>query len=101
MMIISGPKWWPLIGNGFLLRDLSKKLNGQHWALSKLGEDYKTPVLGLKLGREFVVVGLTPEAIRAILTRDVFTGRPQSFFMKLRCFGKRQGTIIIISFALL
>ncbi|KAK6629193.1 hypothetical protein RUM43_003010 [Polyplax serrata] len=91
MCICRGPKWWPFLGNGFILRELSKNLKGQHLALSKLGKDFNTSVLGLKLGRDLVVVGLSAEVIRAILTRDVFTGRPLSFFMKLRCFGKRQG----------
>ncbi|KAL0279767.1 UNVERIFIED_CONTAM: hypothetical protein PYX00_001254 [Menopon gallinae] len=86
-----GPGWWPFVGNGFMLRKLARKLNGQHLALSKLAKDYGTSLLGLKLGGEYVVVGFTPSVVKEIMSRDEFIGRPDSFFLRLRCFGNREG----------
>lgn len=89
----TGPTWWPVIGNTSLLRNLSRKLKGQHLALSQLAHDYDTSVLGLKLGRDLVVVVFTAPLVREILSREDFLGRPDTFFIRLRSFGKRQGTV--------
>lgn len=86
-----GPKWWPFIGNTSLLRNLSKKLKGQHLALSKLAQEYNTSVLGLKLGKDLVVVVFTAPVVKEVLTRDEFIGRPDTYFLRLRCFGSRRG----------
>lgn len=60
----------PFIGNSWDLRKLSIKLGGQHKALEKMCEDYDSPVIGLKLGREFVIYARTYEIIKEIHSRD-------------------------------
>lgn len=52
-------------------------------------KEYDSPVLGLKLGSEYVVVALTYPIVRAVHTGDEFDGRPNNFFIRLRTMGSR------------
>lgn len=51
-------------------------------------------VVGLKLGRVLVVTTFGPEAVKEVLSREEFNGRPDGFFFRLRTFGKRLGNTI-------
>lgn len=47
--------------------------------------------MGLKLGRNKVVCVFGAEAVKEILNREEFDGRPDGFFFRMRTFGKRLG----------
>lgn len=47
--------------------------------------------MGLRLGRNLVVTVSGVDAVKEVLTRDEFDGRPDGFFFRLRTFGKRLG----------
>ncbi|KAG4071874.1 hypothetical protein HA402_006035 [Bradysia odoriphaga] len=66
-------------------------LGGQHLVFEKWMKDYKSPVIGLKLGGEYCVVALTYPMVRAIHTGDEYDGRPDNFFLRLRTMGTRLG----------
>lgn len=102
-----GPPCFPIVGNMPQVKHLSKILDGQHLAFMKLAKDFNTGVLGLKLGHHQVVVVLSTSTIKQVLTEEEFEGRPEDFFMKLRCFGAKRGRhnkkiaswiVILISF---
>lgn len=93
---VLGPRGVPVLGNTPELRKLAKSLQGQHKAFSHLAQEFNTSVLGLKLGNELVVVALTPPVVREVLTKDEYIGRPDSFFLRLRCFGARRGNQVLI-----
>lgn len=86
-----GPQWLPVMGNMRDLKKLAIKLGGQHLALSKLASLYKTNVVGLKLGGHLTVVVSSYQVVRQVLIGDEFEGRPNSFFIRLRCMGVRRG----------
>ena len=79
----------PFVGNAPLLRKLAKESGGQHKALEKLTEEYSSPVVGLKLGNELVVVAFTSSLVKEIYSRKEFDGRPDNFFLRLRTMGTR------------
>lgn len=79
----------PFFGNTSLVRSLSKNLGGQHKAFEKLSEEYKSPLIGLKLGKDLVVVAFTNDIIKEIHKREEFDGRPDNFFLRLRTMGTR------------
>lgn len=79
------------MGNLPELKKLSKSLGGQHLALAQLAKTYKTNILGLKLGNEYVVTVFSYRIVREVFLREEFEGRPTNFFTKLRCMGKIQG----------
>ncbi|RVE46694.1 hypothetical protein evm_008657 [Chilo suppressalis] len=86
-----GPKWYPFFGCSSLVASMTKKHGSQWKGLSTLAKEYSTEVLGLKLGNEIVVVVYGEKNIRQAFTGKEFEGRPDSFFVKLRCLGKRIG----------
>lgn len=79
------------MGNLPILKKISKQLKGQHLALYYLTKKYNTNILGLKLGNNYVIVVSSLPFVRAILTGEEFEGRPNSFFIRLRCMGTRRG----------
>lgn len=87
--LFTGPNWFPIVGNTSLLRKTARELKGQHLVFEKWMHDYKSPVLGLKLGDEHVVVALTYPMVRAVHTNEEFDGRPDNFFLRLRTMGSR------------
>ncbi|CAG9782107.1 unnamed protein product [Diatraea saccharalis] len=86
-----GPKWYPFIGCTGVVNSMTKSYGSQWKGLSVLANEYCTEVLGLKLGKELVVVVYGEKNIRQAFTDKEFEGRPDSFFAKLRCLGKRIG----------
>lgn len=77
------------MGNSRLLRKLSIAMSGQHYVFEKWMDKYQSPVIGLKLGGEYVVVAMTYPVIREIHTGEQFVGRPDNFFLRLRTMGSK------------
>ncbi|XP_058053553.1 probable cytochrome P450 305a1 [Anopheles bellator] len=86
-----GPAWLPVVGNTPYIRQLARQYGGQHKAFEVLGKSYGSDVIGLKLGREYVVVALNYAAVSEVHRNDVFAGRPDNFFIRLRTMGTRLG----------
>lgn len=86
----SGPNWIPIVGNTSQLRSEAKKVGGQQYLVyEKWMKKYNSPVIGLKLGRELVVVAMTYPIVHEVHTNEVFDGRPDNFFLRLRTMGSR------------
>ncbi|KAK9882833.1 hypothetical protein WA026_023448 [Henosepilachna vigintioctopunctata] len=86
-----GPPWIPIVGHLYTIKNLSRSLGGQHFAFEHLAGQLNTNVIGLKLGNQLTVIVLSYPLVKEILTRDVFEGRPDNFFMRLRTMGTRNG----------
>ncbi|KAF2901223.1 hypothetical protein ILUMI_04967 [Ignelater luminosus] len=86
-----GPIWLPIVGSLPRVQKLSKKLGGLHLSFLELTKEFKTNVLGLKLGNDIVVVISSYPLIREVLTNGNYDGRPDNFFVRLRCYGTRRG----------
>ncbi|KAG5892807.1 hypothetical protein JTB14_007309 [Gonioctena quinquepunctata] len=86
-----GPFPLPIVGNLPKLKKMSKALGGQHLALSKLSEIYKSNVIGLKLGGKRIIAVLSYDLVKTVLTSEEYEGRPDDFFMRLRSMGVRRG----------
>lgn len=79
------------MGNTYQLAKLASAKKGQYMALEELRKRYKSDIIGLKLGREYVVVVFGNDVLKDVFHRDEFQGRPDNFFMRLRTMGKRRG----------
>lgn len=79
------------MGNQLELKREARKLGGQHLVFEQWMEKYKSPVIGLKLGNELVVVAMTQALVREVHWRSVFDGRPDNFFFRLRSMNQRLG----------
>lgn len=73
------------------MRKLTSVKKGQYLALEELRKNYDSDVIGLKLGREYVVVVFGNSLLNDVFHGDEFQGRPDNFFMRLRTMGKRRG----------
>lgn len=78
-----------MVGNTLTLRSESKRIGYQHLVFENWKEKYKSPVIGLKLGSELVVVALTYPIVHEVHTNEAFDGRPDNFFLRLRTMGSR------------
>ncbi|CAH2221176.1 jg27851, partial [Pararge aegeria aegeria] len=85
------PKWYPIFGCSTLVQKYTKLYGSQWKALSQMAKEYSTQVLGIKLGLEPIVVVFGENNIRRVFMEREFEGRPNSFFIRLRCLGKRMG----------
>lgn len=81
------------MGNTYQLAKLAATKNGQYLALEELRQKYNSDIIGLKLGREYVVIVFGNDLLNETFLRDEFQGRPDNFFMRLRTMGKRRGNI--------
>ncbi|KAE8748590.1 Cytochrome P450 CYP305, partial [Frankliniella occidentalis] len=87
-----GPSWLPVVGAYPQLRRLVKKYGFLHDVWRVLAAQYG-PVVGVRLGRNRVVVASGLVAVREVLKHADFDGRPDGFFFRLRCFGERLGIV--------
>uniref|UniRef100_A0A6P7G7I3 Probable cytochrome P450 305a1 isoform X2 n=1 Tax=Diabrotica virgifera virgifera TaxID=50390 RepID=A0A6P7G7I3_DIAVI len=90
-----GPSWYPIVGTVLEVKNLSKKFKGQHLAQQYLSRKYKSDVIGLRNGKENVVVVFNQAAVKAIFKREEFLARPQNFFLYLRNMGLIRGITIV------
>ncbi|XP_053688047.1 methyl farnesoate epoxidase-like [Sabethes cyaneus] len=87
-----GPSWFPLVGSGFYVYKLLKNFSFYHLMWTELARRFG-PIVGLKLGRDQVVIVSGMEAIRELYSKDEFSGRPDGFFFRVRSFDKRLGVV--------
>ncbi|XP_014476510.1 PREDICTED: methyl farnesoate epoxidase-like isoform X2 [Dinoponera quadriceps] len=87
-----GPIWLPLLGCFPIYRWLYTKHRYNYLVFQKLSRTYG-PILGLKLGKQKIVVISTHDLVKQALLKDEFNGRPDGFFFRVRSFGKRKGVV--------
>ncbi|KAF5297438.1 hypothetical protein FQR65_LT01369 [Abscondita terminalis] len=87
-----GPKWLPFVGNYRHFKSILNKVGYHHLVWAELARIYG-PVVCMKLGRILVVTVTGVDAVKEVLTRDEFDGRPDGFFFRMRTFGKRLGIV--------
>ncbi|XP_015519448.1 methyl farnesoate epoxidase [Neodiprion pinetum] len=87
-----GPRWLPFVGCFPRFYRLRSKYGYVHLAMRDLAEKYGS-VLGIKLGKQRIVIVSTHELIRKVLTQEEFNGRPDGFFFRVRAFGERRGVL--------
>jgi len=80
----------PMLGSALHVHRLRKKTGYLYQATAELAKCYG-PVVGLRIGKDRQVVLCGYEAIRDMLSRDEFDGRPQGIFYETRTWGKRRG----------
>ncbi|XP_058066126.1 methyl farnesoate epoxidase-like [Anopheles bellator] len=85
-----GPVWFPLIGCGVTLMRKVRTLGFYHLMWMALCRKYGR-IVGVRVGRDHIIVVSGREAIRAMYAKEQFDGRPDGFFFRMRSFGQRLG----------
>lgn len=88
----TGPTRIPLLGNYLEIRKLRNELGFYHLVWDQLAKRYGQ-VYSVKLGRIEAVVVSGYDAVRQVLSKDDFDGRPDGFFFRFRAFYKRLGEL--------
>ncbi|PSN35367.1 putative cytochrome P450 303a1 [Blattella germanica] len=88
-----GPGWLPILGSALTVHKLRKKTGYLYQATAELAKQYG-PVVGLRVGKDRQVVAFSYEAIKEMLSREEFDGRPQGPFYETRTWGIRRGILL-------
>lgn len=72
-----------------MLREATIKYGSEMAVFEAWQDKYKSPVLGLKFGNQLAIVVLTHEVIHEVHSNEVFDGRPDNYFIRLRSFNSR------------
>lgn len=89
----SGPKWWPILGCALEVARIRQETGYLFKTCSTLCKKYG-PVVGLKIGKDRIVVLNDLESMRAMLTNEDCDGRPIGPIYEARTWGARRGNYL-------
>lgn len=89
-----GPKWLPILGS--LLHVARRRKFSKHFTeiCSEIGAEYNSPLIGLRLGQESLVIVNGGKQLKEFLTSEDLAGRPHAHFHKVRTWGERYGLLL-------
>lgn len=87
-----GPKWFPLIGALPIIKKLHSICGFYHLVWHYLFTKYG-PIVGLRAGRDRLIIVAGRDEIRQFYALDEFNGRPDGFFYRIRSFDQRLGVV--------
>ncbi|KAF4519623.1 hypothetical protein B566_EDAN003790, partial [Ephemera danica] len=87
-----GPTWLPVVGCFSQFSRLYSRLGYYHLVWDELYRIYG-PLVGLKLGRDRLVIVSGLHAIKHVSSRADCEGRPDGFFYRMRSFEQRLGVV--------
>ncbi|KAK9880868.1 hypothetical protein WA026_013195 [Henosepilachna vigintioctopunctata] len=88
-----GPKWLPLFGSALKVLKERKRTGYLYVATAEMSKKYG-PVVGLKVGKDLLVIVYGAQAMREFLLSDDLAGRPTGPFFEMRTWGKRLGIML-------
>ncbi|KAL1117155.1 hypothetical protein AAG570_004482 [Ranatra chinensis] len=89
-----GPGWAPILGSAVTLARMRKEQGGYLFkATSEMAKKYG-PVLGLRVGKDRLVVCHGYTDVKEMLSKEEFDGRPQGPFYETRTWGTRRGLLL-------
>lgn len=91
-----GPKWLPIIGSALEVNKSREKTGYLYKSLKELSKLYSNDghLLGLKIGKDRIVVVNSVEANKEMLYNEDFDGRPKGIFYQTRTWGERIGVLL-------
>ncbi|XP_050460249.1 probable cytochrome P450 303a1 [Cataglyphis hispanica] len=89
-----GPRWWPILGCALEVARIRQETGYLFKTCSTLCKKYG-PVVGLKIGKDRIVVLNDLESVRAMLTNEDCDGRPIGPLFEARTFGARRGLVVV------
>ncbi|XP_046391138.1 methyl farnesoate epoxidase [Ischnura elegans] len=93
-----GPLWLPVVGSLPSLRAKKPKGKGTGFlceTLTAMAKHYACPLLGIRVGKDRMVIICNLDTAKEMLTREEFDGRPTGPFFETRTWGSRKGVMIV------
>ncbi|KAG8240025.1 hypothetical protein J437_LFUL016411 [Ladona fulva] len=92
----AGPPWLPIAGClPYIAWKCREKNQTVNVTFTSLAKEYATQILGIKVGKDRLIVLCSYEAAREVLSREEFDGRPTGVFFDTRTWGIRRGVIVV------
>ncbi|XP_045458371.1 probable cytochrome P450 303a1 [Melitaea cinxia] len=91
-----GPKWLPIVGSALEINKIRKKTKYLYKSYKELSKLYSKDghLLGLKVGKDRIVMVNTVEANKEMLYNEDIDGRPKGIFYQTRTWGERKGVLL-------
>lgn len=91
-----GPKWAPVLGCAIEVHRHREKTGYLYKAIKELSNKYckDGPVLGIRIGKDRMVMVNTLDANKEMLFNEDIDGRPKGIFYQTRTWGQRRGVLI-------
>lgn len=93
-----GPLWYPIVGSALAVHRARHRTGMLCKAMQSIMRQHVGPhnngVLGLKVGKDRLVVAIGSEAIREMMTNEDLDGRPTGPFYETRTWGSRKGILL-------
>ncbi|XP_032664970.1 probable cytochrome P450 303a1 [Odontomachus brunneus] len=89
-----GPRWWPVLGSILEVARIRQEAKYLSKSCLMLCKKYGS-VVGLKLGKDRIVVLNDQESIQTMLNDENCDGRPTGPLYEVRTFGRRQGLLLV------
>jgi cytochrome P450 len=90
-----GPTWLPVIGSALSVTSARKQTGMLCKAITKIAGRFKNNgCLGLKIGKDLVVMAITGESIKEMMTNEDMDGRPTGPFYETRTWDLRRGVLL-------
>lgn len=87
-----GPNWLPIIGSMLTVAKERKRAKYLFTATSEMSKD--KGLVGLRLGKDKVVVVVGAQVLKEFHTNDDLSGRPIGPFYEMRTWGKKHGVML-------
>lgn len=91
-----GPRWLPILGCAIEIKKVREKTGYLYKAVCELTKNYCTdgPAIGLKIGKDRIVMVNSLDANKEMLHNEDIDGRPKGIFYKTRTWGLRRGLLL-------
>ncbi|XP_039763878.1 probable cytochrome P450 303a1 [Pararge aegeria] len=91
-----GPKWLPIVGSAIEVNKMREKTGYLYKSVKELANIYcgGGPLIGLKIGKDRIIMVNTVEANKEMLYNEDIDGRPKGIFYQTRTWGKRRGILL-------
>lgn len=90
-----GPGWLPVLGSALAVTRARLQTRYLFKAAHMLNQQYSTRgVLGLRVGKDRIVIPCGLDSVREMLLNEDIDGRPQGLFYETRTWGKRRGIVL-------
>lgn len=90
-----GPSWLPIIGCAHAVYKLREKTGYLYKAVKELSYTCSNAsLLGLRIGKDIIVMVNSLEANKEMLFNEDIDGRPKGIFYQTRTWGERRGVLI-------
>lgn len=91
-----GPNWLPIIGSALEVNKIREKTGYLYKSFKELSRLYSPDnhLLGIKIGKDRIVMVNSVEANKEMLYNEVIDGRPKGIFYQTRTWGERIGVLL-------